>query len=143
MHVSVYGGLGSRVGCLPNLLKEMREYVRHRVLLETVYARPSHTTQRYPKSTTRTARFLDEKYGADGKSKRGWTVSNRACVTIGSMDVLRTPALVSASSFGSHTVFLTRYTSPSQTVGNSDSTRQSLSSPVRFQKYHSTSTVPN
>ncbi len=70
MHASVYAGLGNRVGHLPNLLQEMNEYVRHRTLLETAYARPSHVTQRRPKSTTRTARFLDEKYGADGKSKR-------------------------------------------------------------------------
>jgi hypothetical protein len=73
----------------------------------------------------------------------GWTGSNRACGTIGSRDELRTAALVSASSFGSHTATLTRYTSPPQTVGNSGSTRQRLSSPVRFQKYHPASTVPN
>jgi hypothetical protein len=41
-----------------------------------------------------------------------WTGSNRVCVTIGSRDVLRTPALVSAISFGSHAAALTRYTSP-------------------------------
>jgi hypothetical protein len=70
MHAPVYAGLGSRVGRLPNLLQEMREYVRRRALLETAYARPSRATQRRPKSTTRTARFLDEQYGADGKSKR-------------------------------------------------------------------------
>jgi hypothetical protein len=70
MHAPVYAGLGSRVGRLPTLLQEMREYVRRRALLETVYTRPSHATQRHLKSTTRTARFLDEKYGADGKSKR-------------------------------------------------------------------------
>ena len=70
MHAPVYAGLGSRVGRLPNLLQEMHEYVRRRALLETAYARPSHATQRRPKSTTRTARFLDEQYGADGKSKR-------------------------------------------------------------------------
>lgn len=70
MHAPVYAGLGSRVGRLPNLLQEMREYVRRRALLETAYARPSHATQRRPKSTTRTLRFLDGQYGADGKSKR-------------------------------------------------------------------------
>ena len=70
MHAPVYARMGSRVGRLPNLLQEMREYVRRRALLETAYARLSHATQRRPKSTTRTARFLDEKYGADGKSKR-------------------------------------------------------------------------
>ena len=70
MHAPVYAGLVSRVGHLPNLLQEMREYVRRRALLETAYARPSHATQRRPKSTTRTARFLDEKYGAEGKFNR-------------------------------------------------------------------------
>ena len=69
MHAPVYAGLGSRVGHLPNLLQEMREYVRRRALLETAYARPSHATQRRPKSITRTVCFLDEKYGAEGKSK--------------------------------------------------------------------------
>jgi hypothetical protein len=113
MHAPVYAGLGSRVGRLPNLLQEMREYVRRRALLETAYARPSRARRR----------------GVYG--------------TIGSRDALRTPALVSASSFGSHAAALTRYTSPPQTVGSSGSTRQSLSSPVRFQKYHPASTVPN
>jgi len=70
MHAPVYAGMGCRVGRLPNLLQEMREYVRRRALLETAYARPSHATQRRPKSTTRTVRFQDEKYGAGGKSKR-------------------------------------------------------------------------
>ena len=70
MHAPVYARMGSRVGRLPNLLQEMREYVRHRALLETAYARPSHATQRRPKATTRTVRFQHEKYGAGGKSKR-------------------------------------------------------------------------
>jgi hypothetical protein len=40
MHAPVYAGLGHRLGCLPpNLLQEIREYVRHRTLLETTYAR--------------------------------------------------------------------------------------------------------
>jgi hypothetical protein len=56
-----------------------------------------------------------------------WTGINRTCGTIGSRDTLRTPTLVSASSFGSHAAALTRYTSPPKTVGNSGSTRQSLS----------------
>jgi hypothetical protein len=68
MHAPVCDGSGSRVGRLPNLLQEMREYVRRRALLETTYARSSNVTQRCPKSTTHTARFLDEKYGADGTS---------------------------------------------------------------------------
>ena len=70
MHAPVYARMGSRVGRLPNLLQEMREYVRRRALLETAYARPSHATQRRPKATTRTVRFQHEKYGAGGKSKR-------------------------------------------------------------------------
>jgi hypothetical protein len=70
MHAPVYARMGSRVGHLPNLLQEMREYVRRRALLETAYAWSSHTTQRHPKSTTRTVRFQDEKYGAGGKSNR-------------------------------------------------------------------------
>ncbi len=70
MDAPVNAGMGNRVGRLPNLLQEMREYVRRRALLETAYVRPSHSTQRSPKSTTHTVRFQDEKYGAGGKSKR-------------------------------------------------------------------------
>jgi hypothetical protein len=84
MYATVYAGLGSRVGHLPNLLLE-------------------RTKSTEPMASPST----------------GWTGSNRACVTIGSRDALRTPALVSAISFGSHSASLTRYTSPPQTVGNS------------------------
>ena len=56
-------------GC-PNLLQEMREYVSRQTLLERAYAREPHAAQRQRKSTTRTLRFLDAKYGADGNSKR-------------------------------------------------------------------------
>ncbi len=52
MNTPVYVGLVHRLGCLPNLLQEMCEYVRYRVLLETVYARAPHASQRHPKSTT-------------------------------------------------------------------------------------------
>ena len=70
MHVPVYAGLGRRFGRLPNLLQEMRKYVRIRTLLETTYTRTPHASQWRPKSTTRTPCFLDGKYGAGGKSRR-------------------------------------------------------------------------
>jgi hypothetical protein len=46
MYAPVYAGLGCRLGSLPNLFQEMREYVRRRALLETDYARVSHVSQR-------------------------------------------------------------------------------------------------
>jgi hypothetical protein len=67
--VSVYVGLVRWFGCLQNLLQEMYEYVRHRSLLETAYALAPHPSQRCPKFTTRTPRFLDGKYGSGDKSK--------------------------------------------------------------------------
>jgi hypothetical protein len=143
MHAPVYAGLGSRVGRLPNLLQEMHEYVRRRALLETAYARSSHGTQRLPSPPPALCVFWTKSTEPIASPSAGWTGRNRACDTIGSRDTLRTPVLVSASSFGSHVAALTRYTSPPQTVGNSGSTRQRFSSPVRFQKYHPASTVPN
>ena len=70
MHAPVYAAVGRRFGRLPNLLQEMREYVRRQALLQRAYARVPHASQRHRKSTTRTLRFLDAKYGADGNSKR-------------------------------------------------------------------------
>ncbi len=52
IHGTVYPGLVRRLGCLPNLLQEMREYVRYRTLLETTYARTPHGSHRCPKTTT-------------------------------------------------------------------------------------------
>ena len=62
--------VGRRFCRLPNLLQEVREYVRRRALLDTVYARDGQVLRRPPKSKTDVPMFLDGKYGAGGKSKR-------------------------------------------------------------------------
>ena len=118
MHAPVYAAVGRRFGRSPNLLHEMREYVRRQALLQRAYARAPHAAQRQRKSTTRTLRFLDAKYGADGNSKRRLDWKNPASGTIGSTAAWPTQALASASTFVSLAPALTRFTWLPQIVGS-------------------------
>ena len=47
IHVSVYSGLGHRLGHLPNFLQEIHKYVRFRPLLETPVLVQDLVKQRY------------------------------------------------------------------------------------------------
>ncbi len=105
MYTPVYAGLVRRLGHLPNLLQEMREYVRRRTLLETTYVRAPHVNQWHPKSTTHTPSFLDDKYGTgdkwklriDWKKSSQWHYWIEGCLTNSSphfhkfLQVTRTP----------------------------------------------------
>ncbi len=118
MHAPVYVAVGRRFGRLPNLLQEMHEYVRRQTLLQRAYARAPHTAQRHHKSTTRTLRFLDAKYGADDNSKHRIDWKNPASDTIGSTAAWPTQELASASTFVSLVPGLTRFTWLPQMVGS-------------------------
>ena len=119
IHTSVYDVVVLRFGRWRNLLQEMLEYVRRQALFQRAYARAPHAAQRQRKSTTRTLRFLDAKYGADDNSKRRIDWKNPASGSIGSTAAWPTQALTSASTFVSLTPVLTRFTWLPQIVGSS------------------------
>ncbi len=143
MHAPVYAGMGSRVGCLPNCSKRFASMSGSEHYLRLPM--PGLPTQlNDAQSPPPALRIFGTKRTELVASPSGcWTGSNRACVTIGSRAACRPPELASTSSFGSHTGALTRYTLPPRTVGSSGSTRQSLFTPVRFQKHHLARTVTN
>jgi hypothetical protein len=70
MHAPVHPRLGGPPVGLPNMVEQMREYVRRQALLHIAYARSSLPASNRPKVTTRGSRFLQPKFGKDRKSKR-------------------------------------------------------------------------